>query len=172
VEQPLLVGWSYGGIVGWHWTDRNPGRVLGAVTVDAFPVGLTGEAGRERIRKMFRRWRLVLPISALFGLGARMSADEHADVKIELNQIAADSVPVLERLTRPMRFVMATGDSLGSAAGEMEQGRKVLDQVLAANPNVKVSAKVASNHSKILRNDSPAVAQAVRELATSLGSVQ
>ncbi len=172
VEQPLLVGWSYGGIVGWHWTDQNPDRVLGAVTVDAFPVGLTGAAGRERIRKMFRQWRLVLPISALFGLGARMSADEHADVNIELNQIAADSVPVLERLTRPMRFVMATGDSLGSEAGEMEEGRKVLDEVLAANPNIKVSAKVASNHSKILRNDSPAVAQAVRELAVSLGSVR
>lgn len=74
--------------------------------------------------------------------------------------LIAPSVPVL---TRPMRFVMATGDSLGSEAGEMEQGRKVL----AANPNIKVSAKVASNHSKILRNDSPAVAQAVRELAVA-----
>ena len=63
-----------------------------------------------------------------------------------------------------MRFVLATGDSLGSKAGEMEQGRKVLDQVFAANPNVTLSAKVAGNHSKILRNDSPAVAQAVREL--------
>jgi hypothetical protein len=35
--------------------------------------------------------------------------------------------------------------------------------VLARNPNVKVSAKVASNHSKILHNDSAAVAQTVRE---------
>jgi hypothetical protein len=32
-----------------------------------------------------------------------------------------------------------------------------------------VSAKVASNHSKILRNDSPAVANAVRELAVASG---
>ncbi|TWP51979.1 alpha/beta hydrolase [Lentzea tibetensis] len=172
VEKPLLVGWSYGGIIGWHWADRNPDRVQGLVTVDAFPVGLTGEAGRERIRKMFRQWRLVLPIAARFGLGARMSADEHADVNIELNEIAPASVPVLDRLVCPVRFVMATGDSLGSEAGEMEQGRKVLDQVLAANPNIKVSAKVASNHSKILRNDSPAVALAVRELAVSLGTVQ
>jgi pimeloyl-ACP methyl ester carboxylesterase len=60
---PLLVGWSYGGVLSWHWTDRNPDRVAGVVTVDAFPVGLTGEAGRERIRKLFRQWRLVLPIA-------------------------------------------------------------------------------------------------------------
>jgi pimeloyl-ACP methyl ester carboxylesterase len=164
VEQPLLVGWSYGGIIGWHWADRYPDRVAGLVTVDAFPVGLTGEAGRERIRKTFRGYRLLLPIAALFGLGARMSADQHADVGIDANEIAAASVPVLGRLTCPVRFVLATGDSLGSEAGEMEQGRKVLDEVLAANPNVKLSAKVASNHSKILRNDSPAVARAVREL--------
>lgn len=165
VEQPLLVGWSYGGVLAWHWADRNPDRVSGVVTVDAFPVGLTGEAGRERIRKLFRRFRLLLPITARLGLGARMSADEHADVNIELNEIAAAGVPVLSRLTRPVRFVLATGDSLGSEAGEMEQGRKVLDEVLTANPNVTLGAKVASNHSKILRNDSPAVAQAVRELA-------
>lgn len=164
VEQPLLVGWSYGGIIGWHWADRYPDRVAGLVTVDAFPVGLTGEAGRERIRKTFRSYRLLLPIAALFGMGARMSADQHADVGIDANEIAAASVPVLSRLTCPVRFVLATGDSLGSEAGEMEEGRRVLDEVLAANPRVKLSAKVASNHSKILRKDSPAVAQAVREL--------
>ena len=164
VEQPLLVGWSYGGIIGWHWADRHPDRVAGLVTVDAFPVGLTGEAGRERIRKTFRSYRLLLPIAARFGLGARMSADQHADVGIDANEMAAASVPVLGRLTCPVRFVLATGDSMGSEAGEMEEGRKVLDEVLAANPRVKLSAKVASNHSKILRNDSPAVAQAVREL--------
>ncbi|KOV85244.1 alpha/beta fold hydrolase [Nocardia sp. NRRL S-836] len=169
VEQPLLVGWSYGGVLAWHWADRHPDRVAGVVTVDAFPVGLTGEAGRERIRKLFRGYRLVLPIAARLGLGARMSADEHADVNIELNEISAASVPVLSRVTRPVRFVLATGDSLGSEAGEMEDGRKVLDEVLAANPNVVLSAKVASNHSKILRNDSPAVAQAVRELTVHQG---
>jgi hypothetical protein len=37
----------------------------------------------------------------------------------------------------------------------MEQGRATLDPIVARNPNLKVSAKVASNHSKILRNDSP-----------------
>lgn len=163
---PLVVGWSYGGVLAWHWADRNPARVAGVVVVDAFPVGLTGEAGHERIRTLFRRWRLLLPIASRLGLAAHMSADQHADVNIELNEIGAASVPVLERLACPVRFVLATGDSLGTKDGEMERGRAVLDEVFARNANLKMSAKVASNHTKILRKDSPAVAEAVRELAT------
>src|SRR5262249_52030684 len=117
--------------------------------------------------KMFRRWRLLFPIAARLGLAARMSADQHADVNIEGNEIAAASVPVLERVTCPMWFVMATGDSLGTKGGEMELARTVLDPILTRNPNLKGSAKVASNHTQILRKDSPAVAQAVRELAAT-----
>ncbi|MBF6351501.1 hypothetical protein IU448_21165 [Nocardia flavorosea] len=47
----------------------------------------------------------------------------------------------------------------------MEQGRKLLDPIIAHNPNVTISAEVASNHSEILRKDCPAVADAVREPA-------
>src|SRR5262245_6348643 len=98
-----------------------------------------------------------------------MTSDQHAEVNIELNEIAAASVPVLDRVTCPVRFVLATGDSLGTEKGEMEQARAVLDPVLARNPNLKVSAKVASNHTQILRKDFAAVAQAVRELAATRG---
>ena len=76
-----------------------------------------------------------------------------------------DAAPVLSRLACPVRYVLATGASLGGAAEEMEQMRASLDPVLAANPNLSVSAKVASNHSKILRDDFRAIAAAVRELA-------
>lgn len=169
VERPLVVGWSYGAILSWYWADRHPDRLLGAVCVDAFPIGLTGEASRARIRKLFRRMRLLLPLAARFGLAARMSADRHADVNIEINEICAASGPVIERLTCPVRFVLATGQSLGNEGDEMEQGRATLDPIVARNPNLKVSAKVASNHSKILRNDSAAVAAAIRELAPVAG---
>ncbi|MGX1809063.1 alpha/beta fold hydrolase [Nocardia sp. NPDC055321] len=158
----VLAGWSYGGVLGWHWADANPDRVLGVVTVDAFPYGLTGDEGAQRIRTLFHRMRFLLPLVRPFGLAARMSAAQHAESNIELNEIAAASGPVLERAIRPVRFVLATGDSLGSESGEMETNRAVLDPILAANPNVTISAKVASNHSKILRKDSPAVADAIR----------
>jgi hypothetical protein len=65
-----------------------------------------------------------------------------------------------------VRYILATGGNLGASQEEMEQARAALDPALARNPNLKVSAKVASNHSKILRNDYRAVVDAVRELAT------
>ena len=43
--------------------------------------------------------------------------------------------------------------------------RTSLDEVVARNPNIQISAKVASNHGAILKKDFPAVAEAVREVA-------
>ena len=167
VDRPLLVGWSYGSILSWHWADRNPDRLLGVVCVDAFPIGITGEAGREQIRKLFRRMGWLFPLASRLGLAARMTTDQHAEINIELNEIAAASVPVLDRLTCPVLFVLATGNSLGSKGGEMDEGRATLDPLLARNPHLRISAKVASNHSKILSKDFHAVADAVRELAAT-----
>jgi pimeloyl-ACP methyl ester carboxylesterase len=168
VDRPLLVGWSYGGTLAVHWAERNPDRVGGVVSVDgAMPYGLTGEEGRERIRKLFRRMRLVLPLVRPLGLAARMSADQHAEVNIEINEITAAIAPVLDRVTCPVRYVLATGANLGGGREEMEQVRASLDPVLDRNPNIGVSAQVASNHSKVLRKDFRAVAEAVRETAAA-----
>jgi pimeloyl-ACP methyl ester carboxylesterase len=163
-QQPLLVGWSYGATLAAHWAERNPDRIAGVVCVDgAMPYGITGEEARERIRRLFGRVRWLMPLVRPLGLAARMTADQHADVNIEINEISAAMAPVLDRLTCPVRYVLATSGNLGAGDEEMEQVRASLDPVLARNPNLKVSAKVASNHSHILRKDFRAVAQAVRE---------
>ncbi|MEV1084879.1 alpha/beta fold hydrolase [Streptomyces sp. NPDC050211] len=168
VDRPLLVGWSYGAALAAHWADRNPDRVLGVVCVDgAIPYGLTGEAGRARIRKLFRRMRLLLPLVRPLGMAARMTADQHADINIEANEINAAIEPVLARLTCPVRYVLATGKSLGGGQEEMEEMRASLSPVLARNPNLQVSAKVASNHSHVLRKDFRAVAEATRQIAAA-----
>ncbi|MFJ9343588.1 alpha/beta fold hydrolase [Streptomyces sp. NPDC101733] len=168
VERPLLVGWSYGAAIAAHWADRNPGRVQGVVCVDgAIPYGLTGEEGRERIRRLFHRMRFLLPLARPLGMAARMSAGSHAEVNIEANEINAAIEPVLDRVRYPLRYVLATGASLGGGQEEMEEMRASLDPVLARNPNVKVSAKVASNHSHVLRKDFRAIAGAVREAAAA-----
>jgi pimeloyl-ACP methyl ester carboxylesterase len=168
VDRPLLVGWSYGAALAAHWAERNPDRVLGAVCVDgAMPYGLTGEEGRERIRRLFHRMRFLLPLARPLGMAARMTADQHADINIEANEINASIAPVLDRVTCPVRYVLATGGNLGGGDDEMEQVRASLDPVLARNPNIRVSAKAASNHSHVLRKDFRAVAEAVRETAAA-----
>lgn len=166
-ERPILVGWSYGATLAAHWAEQNPDRVGGVVAVDgAMPYGLTGEEGAERIRQLFSKMRLLLPLVRPFGLAARMSLEEHIEVNIEINGIAAEMAPVLERITCPLRYVLATGSNLGGAAEEMEAARASLEPVLAVNPNLQIAAKVPSNHSHILRKDFAAVADAVRATAS------
>jgi pimeloyl-ACP methyl ester carboxylesterase len=166
VDRPLLVGWSYGAVLAVHWAARNPHRVAGVVSVDgAVPYGLTGEESRERIRKLFRRLSWLFPIASRLGLAARMTADQHAEINIEINELCAALDPVLDRVTCPVRYVIGTGAHLGASEEEMKQVRAALDPVLARNPNFKVSAKVASNHENILRKDFRAIAESVRETA-------
>ncbi|MBF6171548.1 alpha/beta fold hydrolase [Nocardia blacklockiae] len=171
VEQPLLVGWSYGALLGVYWADRHPDRALGVVGVDGpYPSGWTDEAGRERLRKTFRRMRPLIPLVAPFGLAARMSADQHAEIQIESHALHAALGPTLDRIALPVRYVAASAETVYDKGGELEQMRRTLDPYLARNPNLKISARVASDHGKILRNDSPAVADAVREVAGLLDS--
>ena len=47
-----------------------------------------------------------------------------------------------------------------------KQWRAHVGKVVERNPNIRISAKVASNHGAILRKDFRAVADAVREVAT------
>ncbi|MFE3262413.1 alpha/beta fold hydrolase [Nocardia sp. NPDC059091] len=165
VQRPILVGWSYGALIAVHWADRHPDRVAGVVALDgAVPYGLTGEEGAQRIRKLFAPMRPMLPVLRPLGLAARMSLEQHIEVNIEQNALNAASAPLLERLTTAVRYIQCTGGSIGGDAEEMEAMRASLEPVLARNANLKVSAKVASNHAKVLRKDFRAVADTVRTL--------
>jgi pimeloyl-ACP methyl ester carboxylesterase len=167
VDRALVVGWSYGAFVGAHWAGRNPDRALGAVLVDgAEPHDWLDEAMEKRIRKMFRRMGWFLPLLRPTGLTPRMTADQQADSNIELGRIARERElgPVLDDITVPVRYVLASGTSFGSKGDEQERIRASLDQVFERNPNIRLSAKVASNHGAILKKDFLAVAEAVREV--------
>lgn len=168
VDRALLVGWSYGALLGVHWADRHPDRALGVVGVDGpYPVGWTTKEEHEEIWRLFRRMRPILPLARRLGMAARFSGEQHVEVAIEAHLLHAALVPVLEKLPVPVRYVVASGEALGSHDDLQEQMRKTLDPLLARNPNLKVGAKVTSNHGSILRKDSPAVADVVRELAAS-----
>ncbi|MFJ8782278.1 alpha/beta fold hydrolase [Streptomyces sp. NPDC102476] len=168
VDRVLVVGWSYGAFIAAHWASRNPDRTLGAVLVDgAQPYDWLDEAMEQRIRKTFRRLNLFMPLLRPTGLTPRMNAEQLADSNIELGRLARERElgPVLDNITVPARYVVASGTSLGSKGDEQERIRASLDGVVARNANIKISAKVASNHDAILKKDSPAVAEAVREVA-------
>ncbi len=173
VARALVVGWSYGAAIALHWATRNPDRVAGVVMVDGgypwdYLVTVDGgdrEAGKEHIRKLFRRYRWAMPLARMLGSAARMSTDQAAEVNIELNEIVADSGPVYDLVTFPMRFIVGSGGAMGATKEGHTAMRATLDPVLARNPNVKVSATVKSNHTGIVRKDFRAIAAAVREVA-------
>ena len=167
VHRAVLVGWSYGAVVAAHWANRNPERTIGAVLVDgAFPSDWLDEAMERRIRRLFRRLNLVMPLLRPTGLTPRMSAAQQAESNIELGRLSRERElgPVLDAITVPTRYVVASGVSLGSKGGEQERIRAGLDAATGRNPNIRISAKVASNHGAILKKDFPAIAAAVREV--------
>jgi pimeloyl-ACP methyl ester carboxylesterase len=168
VDRALLVGWSYGAYVGAHWASRHPDRTVGAVLVDgALPYDWLDDAMERRIRTMFRRMGWFLPLLRPTGLTPRMTAEQMADSNIELGELSRKQElgPVLDAITVPVRYVVASGTSLGSRGDEQERLRADLDEALARNPNIRIHAKVTSNHGAILRKDSRTVAEAVREVA-------
>ncbi|MFI6365972.1 alpha/beta fold hydrolase [Nocardia sp. NPDC050630] len=175
VQRPLLVGWSYGAALALHWATRNPDRVAGVIMVDGgYPWDYLAtvdngdrDAGKEEIRRLFRRMRVPMAMASLLGLAARMNPAQAAEVNIELNEIVAASDPVFDLVTFPMRFIVGSGAAQGATEEGHAAMRATLDPVLARNPNVRVSAKVASNHTGIVRKDFRAIAAAVREVAAA-----
>ncbi|MER7455342.1 alpha/beta hydrolase [Nocardia beijingensis] len=170
VDRALLVGWSYGAVVAAHWAGRNPERAVGAVLVDgAFPYDWLDEAMEQRIRKLFKRLNLFMPLLRPTGLTPRMNAAQMAESNIELGKLSRERElgPVLDDISVPVRYVIASGTSFGSKGDEQERIRTSLDAVCTRNPNIRVSAKVASNHGAILRKDFRAITQAVREIAAA-----
>ncbi|MFH9349408.1 alpha/beta fold hydrolase [Kitasatospora sp. NPDC017646] len=171
-RNPIVVGWSYGAALALHWSTRNPDRLAGAVMVDGgypwdYLATVEGgrEAGKEQIRTLFKRFAPLMPLVRPLGMAARMSAAEHAEINIELNEIVAASAPVFDLVTFPMRYLVATGASLGGTAEGLAAMRATLDPILARNPDVRVSATVPSKHTTVVRKDFRAIATAVREVA-------
>lgn len=167
VDRTLVVGWSYGAFLAAHWAGRNPDRAIGAVLVDgAMPHDWLDDAMEERIRKMFKRMAWFMPLLRPTGLVPRLNAEQQATSNIELGKISRERElgPVMDSITVPTRYVLASGTSLGSKGDEQEVIRASLDKVVARNPHIRISAKVTSNHSMILRKDHAAVAEAVREV--------
>ena len=141
---------------------------MGAVLIDgAYQYDWLDEAMEQRTRKLFRRMGWFMPVVHPMGLAPRMTADQQADSSIELGVISRERElgPVLDNVTVPVRYVVASGTSFGGRGDEQERMRTSVDLVTTRNPNIKVSEKLASNHGAILRKDFRVIAEAVRDVA-------
>ena len=168
VQRPLLVGWSFGAGTAVHWAVRNPSRAGGLVLVDGgYPFDWIDDAARDQTRRQFRKMRWALPVLTRFGMAARMTADQHAEVNIEINEVFGALGDQYDQLNCPTRFVVASGASMGGTGDEMAKMRASLDPIVARRPNIRVGARVSSNHVTVLRKDYRAVAEVVGETAAA-----
>jgi pimeloyl-ACP methyl ester carboxylesterase len=168
VDRALVVGWSYGAFAAAHWASRNPERAIGAVLVDgAQPNDWLTDEMEEGIRTIFRRLRWLMVPLRVTGLTPRMSAPEMAECNIEVGRLARERElgPVMDRITVPTRYVLASGSSFGSSGDGQERIRASVPAVADRNPHITIHAKVSSNHGAILRKDFRAVADAIRSVA-------
>jgi hypothetical protein len=168
VKQAIVVGWSYGAFVGAHWASLNPERCIGAVLVDgAQPYDWMTEDMAKRIRKLFRWLNPLMWLLRPSGLTPRMSASQMAEINIELGWLASKNKlgPVMDKIVVPIRYILASGTSFGSKGDEQELVRTGVSAVVEGNPNIKISAKVPSNHGSILKKDYHEVAKSILELS-------
>lgn len=168
VERALVVGWSYGAFVAAHWASRHPARAIGAVLVDgAQPHDWLTDEMEQGIRVTFRRLHWLIAPLRVTGLTPRMSTLEMAESNIEVGRLARERElgPVMDSITVPTRYVLASGSSFGSKGDGQERIRASVPAVTERNPHITIHAKVASNHSAILRKDFRTIAEAVRGVA-------
>jgi pimeloyl-ACP methyl ester carboxylesterase len=169
IKRCLVVGWSYGAFVAAHWASRNPDYCLGAVLVDgAQPYDWMTVEMEKKMQKLFKRLNLFMQLLRPTGLTPRMSAVQMAEINIELGWLARVSElgPVIDKITVPTRYVLASGTSFGSKGDGQERIRTGVNSVVERNPKIEISSKVPSNHGAILKKDFHAVANAVREVAS------
>jgi len=167
VQQCIVVGWSYGAFVAAHWASRNPERCLGAVLVDgAQPYNWMTEEMAKGLRKFFKKLNPLIWLLRPTGITPRLSASKMAEINIEVGWLAQVEKlgPVMDKITVPTRYVLASGASFGSKGDEQEVIRTGAYEAAKRNTNIKVSAKVKSNHGAILKKDFQAVAKAVYEI--------
>ncbi len=88
IRRPLLVGWSLGAAIAVWYAAAHTNDVAGLLLIDgAYPIDVLTVAEKEEVRHTFQKMGPFLPVLAVFGMAARMSARQAADVNIELHDI-------------------------------------------------------------------------------------
>jgi pimeloyl-ACP methyl ester carboxylesterase len=165
VERPILVGWSHGATIAVRYAAENPEQVAGLVPIDgAYPIAMFDKAGKEAVRKQFRRLGWIMRIMAALGRSARMTPAEAAEIVIEMDALNGELLPDFEALECPAAYVVGTGPHSGATEPEMRTMRAAAAKASASNERVSVFATTPSNHVQILSKDADTVVAAIEDV--------
>jgi hypothetical protein len=135
------------------------------VLVDgAYPISMFDEAGKEAVRKQFRRLAWIMRIMAALGRSARMTPAESAEIVIEMDALNGELGPDFEALECPTVYVVGTGPHSGASEEEMRTMRAAAAKAASMNERVSVFATTPSNHVQILSKDPGTVVAAIEDV--------
>ncbi|GAA3532261.1 hypothetical protein GCM10022419_009120 [Nonomuraea rosea] len=167
VERPVLVGWSNGATLAVRYATEHPDKVGGLVLIDgAYPITMFDEAGKEGVRRQFRRMGWLLRVAARLGLAARMTPDQCAQVVIDTDATNGEFAADFAALRVPAAFVVCTGPHSGASEEETSTMRAAAAKATAINEHVTVFATAPSNHVQVLSKDAALVADAVEDVVS------
>ena len=165
INRPILVGWSYGATIAVRYAAQHPEQVGGLVLIDgAYPITMFDEAGKEKVRKQFRRLGWMMRIMAALGRSARMSPAESANVVIEMDAVNGELEPDFAALACPTVFVVGTGAHSGATEEEMRTVRAAVADAEASNERVSVFATTPHKHTQILNKAPDTVVAAIEDV--------
>ena len=122
-------------------------KLGGLVLIDgAYPIAMFDEAGKEKVRREFRRLGWIMRILAALGRSARMSPAESADVVIEMDAVNGELGPDFAALECPTVFVVGTGAHSGATEEEMRTVRAAVAEAEASNPRVRLRDDAPQAH--------------------------
>jgi pimeloyl-ACP methyl ester carboxylesterase len=153
-----------------RYAAQHPERVGGLVLIDgAYPIAMFDEAGKEKVRKQFRRLGWLMRIAAAVGRSGRMSPAESANVVIEMDAVNGELGPDFAALACPTAFVVGTGGHSGATEDEMRTVRAAVTDAEASNERVSVFATTPHNHTQILSKAPDTVAAAIEDVVDRSG---
>jgi len=168
IDRPILVGWSYGATIAVRYATQHPGEVGGLVLVDgAYPITMFDEAGKQKVRREFRRLGWMMRILAVLGRSARMSPAESANVVIEMDAVNGKLGPDFAALDCPTAFVIGTGAHSGATEDEMRTVRAAVTDAEESNKRVSVFATTPHKHTQILSKAPDTVVAAIENVIDS-----
>ncbi|GIH25791.1 hypothetical protein Aph01nite_41010 [Acrocarpospora phusangensis] len=163
LDRPVLVGWSHGATLAVRYAGEQPERVRGLVLVDgAYPVSMFDDAGKEGVRNQFRRLGWLMRLMSVFGLSARMTPAQSAEVVIEMDAFNGELDYAALRV--PAAFVVASGTHSGATEQELTMMRASTAEATAGNERVTVFATAPSNHVQLPVKDADLVIAAIENI--------